>query len=145
MRTPLSALAGALKMFEETHMSPEQRELLDIALQCVQDILAARTQALAMRDIDSGKTNIIKEPFHIKSISDSVVFVLRVLAKQRHQELVSIVDPALPDELIGDGVAIRRILVNLLSNAIKVRGPDSSSALIIRLRHPRPSLVVYDK
>jgi len=117
MRTPLAAIIGfaeviALRNDMATHMAERIRVNAQRLTYMVNDLLDhAQMQA--------GTLKVRNEPFSPASLLLLVKNLLSGLAGQKSLKLITHVDPALPEMLLGDSSRLQQILVNLIGNAIK--------------------------
>jgi CheY-like chemotaxis protein len=69
--------------------------------------------------IESGKLELESEPFSLKESLEWSIGIFRKAAQDKKLELKLIIDPAVPQRLIGDATRIRQVLTNLINNAVK--------------------------
>lgn len=117
MRTPLAAIIGfaeviALRNDMATHMAERIRVNAQRLTYMVNDLLDHA-------QIQAGTLKIQNEPFSPLSLLLLVRNLLAGLAVQKSLNLVTDVDPDLPDLIVGDSSRLQQILINLLGNAIK--------------------------
>ena len=120
VRTPLNAILGLSKNLLSS------QELPTSIKEDINDIILASNNLLEIvgNIIDINKTetevNEIKEvSYNFKSELQSLIKVLATKINNKPIALGVIVDPNIPDELVGDKYCIKTILNNLLSNAIR--------------------------
>ena len=58
-------------------------------------------------------------PFALRAVVESTVRMLAVRAGEKHVGLEAVIDPDVPDAVVGDAGRLRQILINLIGNAIK--------------------------
>jgi len=82
-------------------------------------LLTIINDILDFSKIEAGKLDIE----HIEmSLRETLGDTLKALALRAHEkgiELISDIQPTLPDKLIGDPVRLRQVVTNLIGNAIK--------------------------
>jgi two-component system sensor histidine kinase/response regulator len=103
----------------DTDLTPEQRENLEIVGSATGSLLSVINDLLDFSKIEAGKLEIDSVEFDPRK---HVAEILTLLAQRAHAkglELLSRIDPEVPDRLCGDPARLRQILVNLVGNAIK--------------------------
>ncbi|MGH9359236.1 MAG: response regulator, partial [Terriglobia bacterium] len=119
IRTPMNGILGMTELALETNLTGEQREYLDLVKASTQSLLAVINDVLDFSKIEANKLDI--DPIEFK-LRDSLAETMKSIAHQAHAKSLEIacdVDPAVPEDVVGDPVRLRQIMVNLLSNAIK--------------------------
>src|SRR5262249_38408373 len=69
--------------------------------------------------IDAGKLVLERTAFELRATISASVAVLATEAKRKGLALTCVVDPDVPDRLVGDPSRLQEVLLNLGSNAIK--------------------------
>src|SRR6266404_8400659 len=82
-------------------------------------VTGVQTCALPISKIEAGKLDLERIDMDLRGTVDDVAHLLAIQAHAKGLELITIVDPLLPDRLIGDPGRLRQVLLNLGSNAIK--------------------------
>ena len=119
IRTPMNGIIGMTELALDTELTTEQREYLDTVKLSADTLLDLINDILDFSKIEAGKLDLDPVDF---SLRDNLVDTLKTLAVRAHQkglELAAHILPDVPDELIGDPVRLRQIVVNLVGNAIK--------------------------
>ncbi len=119
IRTPMNGIIGMTDLALDTELSPDQREYLDTVRLSAETLLQLINDILDFSKIEAGKLDLDPIDF---SLRDSLGDTLKTLAVRAHQkglELAAHVLPEVPDDLVGDPVRLRQIIVNLIGNAIK--------------------------
>jgi PAS domain S-box-containing protein len=119
IRTPMNAILGMTQLTLDTDLTPEQRENLEIVDSATGSLLCVINDLLDFSKIEAGKLEINSFEFDPRK---HVADILTLLAQRAHAkglELVSRIDPTVPNLLFGDPARLRQILVNLVGNAIK--------------------------
>jgi signal transduction histidine kinase/CheY-like chemotaxis protein/HPt (histidine-containing phosphotransfer) domain-containing protein len=119
IRTPMNGIIGMTDLALDTELSSEQREYLNTVKLSADTLLALINDILDFSKIEAGKLELDPIDF---SLRDNLGDTLKTLAMRAHQkglELAARVLPDVPDELVGDPIRLRQIVVNLIGNAIK--------------------------
>ncbi len=119
LRTPMTAILGTVDLLGRTVMSSRQADYLTAirsggeTLQCLID------DVLDLSRIEAGKLELVVEPFATNELLDALALMLGDRAERAGISLVIHSIGPIPDELLGDALRLRQILVNLLGNALK--------------------------
>jgi signal transduction histidine kinase/ActR/RegA family two-component response regulator len=119
IRTPMNAILGFTDLVLESRLTDEQREHLDIVRGRSQDLLRIIDDILDLARIEADHLGLVDEPFCPREAVASVLTSVRLRVEQKGIVLRSSVDESVPEELRGDSLRLRQILLNLISNAIK--------------------------
>jgi two-component system, sensor histidine kinase and response regulator len=131
LRTPMSGVLGMADLLNDTALSAEQREYIDVLAASARSLLRVVDDILDFSDIDSGRLRIESEPFQLHRCVGDVLRVLAPAARAKGLELIGYVDPRLPEAVSGDLVRLRQVVSNLTSNAIKFT-PSGEVAVEVR-------------
>lgn len=139
IRTPMNAIMG-MTAIAGKYLDDKDR---------VQDCLAKITTAsnhllnlinevLDMAKIESGKLNLLEEDFSISAMLQELLDLInpQLLVKKHHFTLTKA--PELRDNVLGDKLRLKQLLLNILANAIKYTPPYGSISLEVRETHSRP-------
>ncbi|HPM81481.1 MAG TPA: response regulator [Candidatus Anammoximicrobium sp.] len=119
IRTPMNAIIGMTDLVLDTELTPPQREYLTLARQSSEQLLRLLCDILDFSKIAAGKLEIEAAPFALRERVGSVVKPLAMSAHRKGLELACRIDPAAPDNLLGDCTRLDQIIVNLVGNSIK--------------------------
>ena len=119
IRTPMNGVIGTLQLLEDTNLSEEQKEFVDIAHKSADALLAILNDILDLSKIEAGKLNFESIAFDIRQIVNDIVILHSLKAEQQGVVLVQQVDDSFPEFLMGDPMRLRQVIVNLVSNALK--------------------------
>jgi signal transduction histidine kinase/ActR/RegA family two-component response regulator len=132
IRTPLNAVIATASLLEQTPLTEEQRELVDVIKKGGDSLLSVVSDVLDFSKIEADKLELDSHPFDVRSLmSDTVALVERSAAAKGLQVRADI-DPNFPRWVLGDVNRLRQVLLNLLSNATKFteRGRIAFSATV---------------
>lgn len=82
-------------------------------------LLSLINDILDLSKIESGQMEIVPVNYRLSDVLSSCYNMVFMRAKDKDLELLIENNPTIPNELYGDEVRVRQILVNLLTNAIK--------------------------
>jgi PAS domain S-box-containing protein len=119
LRTPLNGVMGMANLLMDTQLDERQLQYVETILTSTNMLLTLVNDILDVSKIASGKLEIEKVEFNLRTILSNTQHILKSLAVSKGLDFSCEVDPAVPVDLIGDQVRLQQILVNLISNAIK--------------------------
>jgi len=119
IRTPMNGLMGMLQLLRFTGLTEEQKEYLGNMELCSKNLLTLLNDILDLSKIEAGEIKLEKQAFHLAGTILEVVQFQGFAARQKSLELSSALADDLPEEIIGDQLRLKQILLNLLVNAIK--------------------------
>jgi signal transduction histidine kinase/CheY-like chemotaxis protein len=119
IRTPLNGIIGVIEILQNTTLTDEQKEYLNIITVSSESLLKIINDILDYTKIESGKTELEKIDINIDDIISNVVNILVTNTYKKGLELITYVDTDIPPCLSGDPVRIQQIILNFANNAIK--------------------------
>jgi len=119
IRTPLNGVMGMADLLFDTRLDPEQVEFVRIIKTSADALRAIIDDILDFSKIEAGRLELEYTDFSLRKVVQNSIDILTVKAREAGLTLASNIDPLLPDQLNGDPVRIRQVLLNFLSNAIK--------------------------
>ncbi|MCM1542831.1 MAG: response regulator [Blautia sp.] len=119
IRTPINAVLGMNEMIlRESGEEETKKYALDIRASA-NTLLALINDILDTAKIESGKLEIIPVEYALDSLLNDIVNMIYVKAKDKNLAFLLKVEETIPNQLFGDDVRIRQVLINLLNNAVK--------------------------
>lgn len=119
IRTPMNGIIGMADMMRATKLSNQQKEYLDIIESSGKTLLAIINDILDLTKIESNQMTLESVPFNIRNEIKNTMKLLESKASKKDLELKYTVDDEVPEELVGDPVRVKQIILNLLSNGVK--------------------------
>jgi PAS domain S-box-containing protein len=119
IRTPMNAILGMTELTLESELTENQRQCLDTVKSAADNLLGIINDLLDFAKIEAGKMELAPADFSLRAAVGDTLRALAVRAHTKGLELVSHIQPDVPDALIGDAGRLRQILLNLVGNAIK--------------------------
>jgi two-component system sensor histidine kinase/response regulator len=131
LRTPMNGVLGMAELLNDTALTDEQREYVDVLTSSARSLLRVVDDILDYSEIETGKLALERAPFHLHRCIGDALRLLAPAARAKGLELVGYVDPGLPESVSGDLTRLRQIVSNLAANAIKF---TSSGEVTVELR-----------
>ena len=119
LRTPLNAVIGFTRQLLKTPLSHHQSDYLHTIQKSANSLLNLVNDVLDFSRLEEGRMSINPEPFSLRDTLNDATELLAANAFDKQLELVLIVDPECPDDVIADPARINQVLMNIAGNAIK--------------------------
>jgi len=133
LRTPMNGIIGLLSLtLEETdgQLNVSQKEnLRTVSLRfyflwannqdLASSLMLVLDDLLDISKIEADRMDLENANFSLRSALYLALKTISVKATQKGLSLILVLDPALPDQVIGDTLRLRQVITNLLSNAVK--------------------------
>ena len=119
IRTPMNAITGMSELLLRRELPDDARfEVQDIK-QAASNLISIINDILDFSKIEAGKLEIIPVKYILASLVNDTVNIIRARLIERPVRFYTNIDGNIPNDLIGDEVRLRQIILNLLSNAAK--------------------------
>ena len=119
IRTPMNGILGMTELMQESDLSEEHAEYLNVISQSGQHLLAIINDILDLSRIEAQKLELEALPFDLEATAQDAIQMIGSQAEGKGLELALYFAPDCPQHLIGDAGYTRQILLNLLGNAVK--------------------------
>jgi PAS domain S-box-containing protein len=119
IRTPMNGVIGMTDLLMQTTLTDEQREYTEIIRTSGETLLTLINDILDFSKIESGKLDMERRPIEVQGLIEETFDLIARRAVEKHIDLVYLVDPSVPQYIIGDPIRLRQILLNLTNNAVK--------------------------
>lgn len=129
IRTPLNGILGMAQLLEQTNLSEEQKDYLNIIQESGYNLLTIINDILDITKLEARQVEIRVKPFCLRKCIEDSIDILMVKVTQKKISIGFNIDQKVPKYIISDYQRLRQILINLLSNAIKFT-PDKGNVSI---------------
>ncbi|MEI7499385.1 MAG: response regulator [Bacteroidota bacterium] len=119
IRTPMNSIIGIYNVLNQTELTSEQRDFLEIINISSVNLLTIINDILDLSKIEAGQLKLDQKPFFLQEEIYQVIKLLSIKAKGKGIDLFSKIQSTVPTCVIGDPVRLKQILINLTNNAIK--------------------------
>jgi len=141
IRTPMNAIVGISHLMRSDALLPQQRGQLDKINAAAQHLLGIINDILDFSRIEAGKLELEETDIALDEVFRSIHALIDDKAADKHIDVVTRLDPALPAAIRGDRMRLEQILLNFANNAIKFTKQGSVSLLAHALAPTRGSAV----
>ena len=138
IRTPMNAITGMAELALRENMPDTVREHVLTIRQAGVNLLSIINDILDFSKVEAGILEIIPINYMLSSLVNDVVNIIRNRISEKPIQFVVNIEGSIPNNLTGDEVRIRQILLNLLSNAAKYTEKGHISLSITRSNEEAP-------
>ena len=131
IRTPLNGVIGMGQILRMTSLTSQQIECVDAIVQSGNNLLELINNILDLSKIEEGKIELDNRHFKLREVISEVSKIHSYGVLQKKLSYSFEIKDDVPDDLIGDALRYKQILINLLGNAIKF---TESGGLFITVR-----------
>ena len=119
IRTPLNAILGMNELVLRESRQPHIKEYAMYIKNSGKSLLTIISDILDLSKIESGKVYLVNENYSLSSLVEDVERSIQKRIMEKGLELKIYIEPELHENLKGDEVRIKQIIMNLLTNAVK--------------------------
>ena len=119
IRTPIHGVLGMADLLLRSDLTDAQREQIALIRTSAEALLALVDDILDLARIEAHSLLLRPRDFHLREVVGEVMRLLAPQAAARGIELRLQVAGEVPDDLHGDPVRLRQVLLNLVGNAIR--------------------------
>ena len=119
IRTPMNAILGMAELALREDVTPTAEEHIHTIKQAGANLLSIINDILDFSKIEAGKLEIVPMEYSFSTLINDVINIIKTRILETRLRFIVNIDCNIPNELFGDVIRIRQILLNLLSNAVK--------------------------
>jgi len=119
IRTPMNAITGMAELALRENMSDTAKEHIFTIKHAGANLLSLINDILDFSKIESGKLEIIPTKYMLSSLINDTVNIIRMRLIEKPLRFFTNIDGNIPNNLYGDDLRLRQIILNLLTNALK--------------------------
>ncbi len=120
IRTPLNGIIG-MTMIAGAHLEEPKRiwDCLNKITIASQHLLSLINEVLDMSKIESGKVDLLEEPFSLSELIGNLETMLRPSVQEKQHTLRIYPLEVSKEQVLGDRMRLQQVFVNILGNSIK--------------------------
>jgi len=130
IRTPMNGVIGTTELLLDTPLTPQQREFSETIRSSGEMLLAVINEILDFSKIEAGRLELEHTDVDLIPLVESIAAMVAPQARAKELDLLTYVDPSVPEVVIGDALRLGQILTNLLGNAVKFTPTGSVTVLV---------------
>lgn len=119
IRTPLNAISGFAHLLSKEKLPEKQREKLNIIQESSRHLTDLINQILDLTKLQSNKLPVERVSFQLSNELNWITNVLQTELTKRKNQFHIQIEENVPDNLMGDPMKLKQIVLNLCSNAAK--------------------------
>ena len=127
VRTPLNGIMGMCDLIGGTDLDRRQREYVHILNTSARSLLTLINDILDFSKSESGKLELEQIPFISRNVMEDINDIFLARVAEKNIEMRIDLAPDVPEQLIGDPLRLRQVLLNLIDNALKFTKTGSIS------------------
>lgn len=144
IRTPMNGILGMTELALSTDLTPEQNEFLGMVKSSAESLLVILNDILDYSKIEADKLVLDPVPFNLSEMVGDAMKSMAVTAHRKGLELAVDIGPEVPQELLGDAVRLRQVLLNLVGNSIKFSNSGEIEVRVnIQEMQPQQAVLVF--
>jgi PAS domain S-box-containing protein len=145
IRTPLHSILGMVELLEETGLTEEQRNYIELSKRSGEALLGLINDILDMSKIEAGQLEISNRPFDFDKLLLKSMSIFNVKVKDKGLELKKeYVDCESVGFINGDENRLAQILLNLLGNSIKFTNSGYVKVVIEKIDNKNICITIED-
>ncbi len=122
IRTPMNGLSGVMQLLEETDLSEDQRELVQMGQASGVTLLRLINDVLDYSKIAARGVTFERRPCRPSDLVQPAVHAMKAQAETQGSTLDYVQSSELPEWISADATRMQQVVSNLISNAIKFSG-----------------------
>ena len=119
IRTPMNGVLGMTQLLQNTPLDAEQRSYVEMAHSSAHSLLTIINDILDFSKIEARKLELENVGFSLRETLEGAIKPQSLVARKKGIDFSSKISSKIPDQLVGDPVRLRQVLINLVANAVK--------------------------
>jgi len=119
IRTPMNGVLGLTELVLQTELDTRQRRFIELAHSSAKALMVIINDLLDVAKIESGRILIEDHPFSLAQMLREALSPMLLQAHEKGITLHARVQPGVTEQLRGDALRLRQVLINLVGNALK--------------------------
>lgn len=119
IRTPMNAILGNSQLLLETDIQDTSKDYVINILNACNALISSVGDVLDFSRIEIDRIAIEETEYSLNEVHEDIINMMSIRIMDKGIELITDIDPAIPELLIGDCKHLRLVITNLISSAIK--------------------------
>lgn len=119
IRTPLNGIIGMLTLLNDTTLSNEQRDYIDMLRECSINLMTIINDILDFSKLEAGKVQLDIDCHNLRKCLESANDILASKIYEKGLDFNFVINPNVPEVIDIDANRLKQVILNLLNNAIK--------------------------
>ncbi|MCG8315406.1 MAG: ATP-binding protein [Pseudomonadales bacterium] len=119
IRTPMNGLIGMLELLKETALDNIQKSYLGTVEASCDQLMSILNDILNFSKFEAGKLSLECLPIDIPALIQETIDMAYPTANKKSLNISVYIAPDVPNQVLGDPVRLKQMVINLLNNAIK--------------------------
>jgi len=119
IRTPMNAIIGMAELILRENLTSSVREQAVTIKQSGNHLLSIINDILDLSKVESGKLELVKSDYLFHSTIQDVISIIKMRMSNPEVRFAAYLQANIPNDLYGDEVRVRQVLLNILTNALK--------------------------
>jgi signal transduction histidine kinase/CheY-like chemotaxis protein len=119
IRTPINSMVGMTELALSTPLNPEQKAYLEMSRTASKSLLRLIDDILDFTRLGANRLTLDRTAFDLHTACQQAMKGFAFQAEQKKIDLYLVIDPEVPQLVMGDPLRLGQVLQNLLGNALK--------------------------
>ena len=119
IRTPINSMVGMTELALGTPLNPEQKGYLEMSRTASKSLLRLIDDILDFTRLGANRLILDRTAFDLHTACQQAMKGFAFQAEQKNIELYLVIEPEVPQKVMGDPLRLGQVLQNLLGNALK--------------------------
>ena len=119
IRTPLNGIIGMLTLLNDTTLSNEQRDYIDMLRECSINLMTIINDILDFSKLEAGKVQLDINCHNLRKCIESSNDILASKIYEKGLDFNFVINPTVPEVIDIDANRLKQVILNILNNAIK--------------------------
>ncbi len=119
IRTPMNGIIGLSNILLRENMPEAQKETVSLILRSAIRLMTIINDILDFSRLEAGRFELEQQPFSLRSALKDIIGPMEPTAQRKNLQLKLLIDPDVPEVLVGDQTKLMQVLTNLIDNSLK--------------------------
>ncbi|HVZ64110.1 MAG TPA: response regulator [Opitutaceae bacterium] len=143
IRTPMNGVVGFSHLLADTKLDEQQRDFVRTITASGESLLTVINDILDYTKLEADRVELESRPVLLRDLIEDVLDLLSTTAGAKKIELISWIEPDVPEAILTDPTRLRQVLLNLAGNAVKFTAEGHVELTVSRQPGPEPARIVF--